>query len=72
MESLIGLIIPAIAGAVGGNAAGAVLKNQSLGTVGNSIAGILGGAGGGQILSMILGGAAPAAAAAADAATGGA
>lgn len=52
-----GLIIQLVAGAVGGNAAGAALKNYSLGTVGNSIAGILGGGIGGQILQAVLGGA---------------
>jgi hypothetical protein len=51
------LIIQLIAGAIGGNAAGAGLKNLSLGTAGNSIAGILGGGIGGQILSMVMGGA---------------
>jgi len=33
------LIIQLIAGAAGGNIAGALLKNQSLGTLGNSLAG---------------------------------
>ncbi len=55
------LIIQLIAGALGGNAAGAMLKNLNLGTLGNSIAGILGGGLGGQILGM-LGGAGAAAA----------
>ena len=41
MESLIPLIIQLISGAVGGNVAGAMMKNLSLGTLGNSIAGIL-------------------------------
>ncbi len=50
MESL---IIQLITGAVGGNIGGALLKNLSLGTVGNSIAGILGGGLGGQILGML-------------------
>jgi len=50
------LIIQLIAGAVGGNAAGMVLKDQSLGTVGNTIAGVVGGGIGGQILSMLMGG----------------
>jgi len=45
------LIIQLICGALGGNAAGSLLKKQSLGTVGNSIAGILGGGLGGQILA---------------------
>lgn len=50
MESI---IIQLISGAVGGNLAGSILKNLSLGTVGNSIVGILGGGLGGQILSML-------------------
>lgn len=53
MENLIPLIIQLISGAVGGNAAGAAMKNLSLGTVGNSIVGILGGGIGGQLLSML-------------------
>lgn len=51
----IGLIIQLVCGAIGGNVAGAALKNQSLGTVGNSIAGIIGGAIGGQGLANALG-----------------
>lgn len=47
------LLIQLVSGAVGGNVAGAALKKQSLGTVGNSIAGILGGGLGGQILAML-------------------
>ncbi len=47
------LVIQLIAGAIGGNAAGALLKNQSLGTLGNSIAGIVGGGLGGQILAAL-------------------
>ena len=43
MESLIPLIIQLISGAVGGNITGSLFKNLSLGSVGNSIAGILGG-----------------------------
>ena len=49
------LVIQLISGAVGGNAAGSVLKNLSLGTVGNSIVGILGGGLGGTILQSLLG-----------------
>ena len=48
-----GLIVQLIAGAVGGNAAGAALKKLSLGTVGNSLAGILGGGLGGQLLAAL-------------------
>lgn len=53
MEGVISLIIQLISGALGGNIAGALLKNLSLGTVGNSIVGILGGGIGGQLLSML-------------------
>lgn len=55
------LLIQLAAGAVGGNAAGAALKEKSLGTLGNTISGILGGGIGGQILSAVLGGGAAAA-----------
>ncbi|PLX35796.1 MAG: hypothetical protein C0606_16985 [Hyphomicrobiales bacterium] len=61
MESLLPLIIQLVSGAVGGNVAGALFKNINLGTLGNSIAGIVGGGLGGQILSAVLGGAMPAA-----------
>jgi uncharacterized membrane protein YeaQ/YmgE (transglycosylase-associated protein family) len=37
------LIVEAVSGAVGGNVAGAVMKDKSLGAIGNSIAGIVGG-----------------------------
>ena len=47
------LIIQLIAGAIGGNAAGAMLKDKSLGTLGNSLAGVLGGGIGGQIIGML-------------------
>lgn len=50
---MLGLIISLVSGAVGGNVAGAVLKNLNLGTVGNSIAGIVGGAGLSQILPLL-------------------
>jgi hypothetical protein len=53
MEGIIGFIIEIIAGAIGGNAAGAGAKNYSLGTAGNSIAGAVGGLILGQILSAI-------------------
>ena len=53
MESLIPLIIQLLSGAVGGNVIGAVAKKLSLGTLGNSLAGILGGGIGGQLLGML-------------------
>jgi len=52
--TLINLIIQLIAGAVGGNAAGAAVKNVDLGTLGNTIAGAIGGAGGGTLLTALL------------------
>lgn len=53
MEGLLPLIIQLVSGAAGGNVAGKLLKDASLGTVGNSIAGIVGGGLGGQILAML-------------------
>jgi hypothetical protein len=52
--TLINLIVQLIAGAVGGNAVGAGMKNVDLGTLGNTIAGALGGAGGGTLLTALL------------------
>lgn len=54
METWLPIIVQLISGAVGGNAAGAALKNQSLGTIGNTIAGIVGGGLGGQLLSLLI------------------
>ena len=56
------LIISLLSGAAGGNIVGKVLKNLDLGPIGNSIAGILGGGLGSQILASL--GSADAAAAA--------
>ncbi|QJP15114.1 hypothetical protein G3545_16540 [Starkeya sp. ORNL1] len=53
--ALIKLVIELISGAVGGNLAGAASKNIDLGTLWNSVAGIVGGGIGGQILSAVLG-----------------
>jgi uncharacterized membrane protein YeaQ/YmgE (transglycosylase-associated protein family) len=53
MESLLPLIIQLISGAVGGNVAGSLMKKSSLGTLGNSLAGIVGGGLGGQVLGML-------------------
>ena len=47
------LIIQLLSGAVGGNVAGKLIKKIDLGTLGNSIAGILGGGLGGQILGAL-------------------
>jgi len=56
--NIISLIIELISGAVGGNIAGAAMKENSLGTAGNSIAGIVGGGLGGALLQSVMGGAA--------------
>lgn len=47
------LIISLLGGAVGGNLAGGLMKNFSLGTVWNSVVGILGGGLGAQLLGML-------------------
>lgn len=47
------MIIQLVSGAVGGNVAGSLMKESSLGVVGNSIAGIIGGGLDGQLLGMI-------------------
>jgi hypothetical protein len=51
---IINLIVQIIAGIIGGNAVGAGMKDSSLGGVGNTIAGAIGGVGGGQILQAIV------------------
>lgn len=47
------LIISLLTGALGGNVAGALLKKFSMGTLWNSVVGILGGGLGGQLLGML-------------------
>jgi hypothetical protein len=49
------LLIQLVSGALGGNAAGTYAKDTTLGPVGNSIAGAVGGGIGGQILTSLLG-----------------
>ena len=53
---IMSILIQLIIGAVGGNAAGKAMPDKSLGTLGNTIAGAIGGLGGGQILDILLGG----------------
>ncbi len=54
----LGLIIQLISGAVGGNIAGGLMKNASMGTALNSIIGVIGGGLAGQLLGMLgIGGA---------------
>ncbi len=50
---IMSLLISLVSGAVGGNVAGAAMKDKSLGTAGNSIAGIFGGGIGGAILQIL-------------------
>ena len=59
------LVTQLIAGAVGGNAAGVGLKSSSMGTMLNTVVGLIGGVGSGQIIGMLTGGAAVAGEAAA-------
>ena len=51
---IIGLILQLIAGGVGGSVAGAALKQYDLGTIDNTIAGVVGG--GAQIIGVLVGG----------------
>lgn len=54
MESgLVELLVSLASGAAGGNIAGALLKEKSLGTLWNSVVGILGGGIGGQLLGLL-------------------
>ena len=51
---IINLILQAIAGAIGGNAAAAGLDKADLGRAANTIAGAIGGVGAGQIVPALL------------------
>ena len=53
---IIGLILQLIAGGVGGSVAGAALKQYDLGTIDNTIAGVVGGGWGAQIIGVLVGG----------------
>ncbi len=67
--SVISLIIQLLSGAAGGNIVGKLFKNINLGTLLNSVTGIIGGPLGGMILKMLgLAGGAAVAAGGADAA----
>lgn len=50
---MLNTIIQLACGAIGGTGAGALMKKLSLGTLGNSIVGILGGGLGGQLLKLL-------------------
>jgi uncharacterized membrane protein YeaQ/YmgE (transglycosylase-associated protein family) len=57
-----GIVTDLIAGGVGGNIAGALLKKFDLGPIGKTVAGLIGGVGGGGLLSMLTAGGAGASA----------
>ncbi len=50
---IVGVVVNLVSGLVGGNVAGAALKDKSLGAIGNSIAGIVGGAASVYILQAV-------------------
>ena len=50
---LTALLISLVTGGVGGNLAGALLKNKSLGTLWNTVVGVLGGGIGGTALGAV-------------------
>jgi len=50
---LVSLLVSLISGAIGGNVAGAAMDDKSLGMLGNSLAGILGGGLGTTLLQMV-------------------
>jgi uncharacterized membrane protein YeaQ/YmgE (transglycosylase-associated protein family) len=50
------ILLSLLSGGVGGNIAGALLKQYSLGPIGNTILGLLGGGAGWKILNLIVGG----------------
>lgn len=57
MESqLINLLASLVGGGVGGNVAGVLLRKCSLGVVGNTITGVIGGTVGSQLIAPLLGG----------------
>lgn len=46
-------IVNLVSGAIGGNAAGAAMKEKSLGPIGNTIAGLVGGGLGATIMQLV-------------------
>ena len=55
MEALMPIITQIIAGAVGGNAAGAALKQAAVSVIVRTVVGAIGGIGGGFLLNMLGG-----------------
>jgi hypothetical protein len=52
--SALGLIVELVTGAVGGHVVAGVAKNFSLGTLGNSLVGAIGGAAGTSFLGIVI------------------
>ncbi|HRD54816.1 MAG TPA: hypothetical protein PLC42_00290 [Parachlamydiaceae bacterium] len=50
---IVNLLISLLSGAAGGNVAGAAMPDKSLGTLGNTLSGILGGGLGGYLLQAL-------------------
>ena len=50
---IVGLLVNAVAGAVGGGATGKAMKEKGLGTMGNTIVGLIGGIGGGALMQQL-------------------
>jgi len=55
MEAILPLLIQVIAGGIGGNGVAQALKNANLGTMGNTIAGAIGGLGGAALIGAVPG-----------------
>lgn len=49
----VNVLVSLISGGVGGNIAGVALKDKSLGAIGNTLAGVIGGAAGGYIIQGV-------------------
>lgn len=50
---VIGMLVNAVSGGVGGNVSGVALKDKSLGAIGNTVAGVVGGVAGSYILQAV-------------------
>jgi uncharacterized membrane protein YeaQ/YmgE (transglycosylase-associated protein family) len=53
MDNLLPLILQLVGGAAGGNLIAKLLKNLDLGPLGNTIIGLIGGFGGGQLAGLL-------------------
>ncbi len=53
MGNIVSILIQLVSGGIGGTVAGKAMPKLSLGKIGDIIAGILGGVGGGQLLGLL-------------------